>query len=173
LNLSSELKTIKLYSNDPDQEISEVVVLGNFGMKSNQITSEMLPGGDLYDIYYNNLELDRSRLLDNPLQPGQFMIIANGKTKLEDDLSLTLSLESSSNQILNIYPNPTQNILNIVFPSRQRYNLTFFDSNGRLVDNNKHEGIVLEKDISNYNNGLYYVLIQSESDISLVKIIKN
>ena len=101
------------------------------------------------------------------------MIIANGKTKLEDDLSLTLSLESSSNQILNIYPNPTQNILNIVFPSRQRYNLTFFDSNGRLVDNNKHEGIVLEKDISNYNKGFYYVLIQSESDISLVKIIKN
>ena len=99
----------------------------SYGMKSNQITSEMLPGGDLYDIYHNNLELDRSSLLDNPLQPGQFMIIANGKTKLEDDLSLTLSLESSSNQILNIYPNPTQNILNIVFPSRQRYNLTFFD----------------------------------------------
>ena len=92
LNLSSDLKTIKLYSNEPDQEISEVVVIGNFGMKSNQITSEMLPGGDLYDIYYNNLVLDRSRLLDNPLQPGQFMIIANGKTKLEDDLSLTLSL---------------------------------------------------------------------------------
>ena len=55
LNLSSDLKTIKLYSNEPDQEISEVVVIGNFGMRSNQITSEMLPGGDLYDIY-NNLK---------------------------------------------------------------------------------------------------------------------
>ena len=47
------------------------------------------------------------------------MIIANGKTKLEDDLSLTLSLESSNNQILNIYPNPTQNILNIVFKKKE------------------------------------------------------
>ncbi len=173
LNLSSELKTIKLFSNEPDQEISEVVVIGNFGMKSNQITSEMLPGGDLYDIYNNNLELDRSRLLDNPLQPGHFMIIANGKTKLEDDLSLTLSLESSKIQILNIYPNPTQNILNIVFPSRQRYNLTFFDLNGRLIENNQHEGITLEKDISNYNKGFYYVLIESESNTSFVRIIKN
>ena len=173
LNLSSDLKTIKLYLNELNQEISEVVVIGNFGMDSNQINSDMLPGGELYDIYNNNLELDRSRLLENPIQPGQFMIIGNGKTKLEDDLSLTLSLESSNNQILNIYPNPTQNILNIVFPRRQRYNLTFFDSNGRLVDNNKLEGIALEKDISNYNKGLYYVLIQSESKTSFVRIIKN
>ena len=81
MNLSSELKTIKLYLNDSDQEISEVVVIGNFGMKSVQITNDMLPGGNLYDIYYNNLVLDRNTLLESPLQPGQFMIIANGKTK--------------------------------------------------------------------------------------------
>ena len=60
LNLSSDLKTIKLYSNESDQEISEVVVIGNFGMKSIQITNDMLPGGNLYDIYYNNLVLDRN-----------------------------------------------------------------------------------------------------------------
>ena len=173
LNLSSDLKTIKLYSNESDQEISEVVVICNFGMKSGQITTEMLPEGDLYDIYYNNLVIDRNTLLDSPLQPGEFMIIANGKTRLEDDLSLTLNLESSSRQILNIYPNPTQNILNIVFPSRERYDLFFFDSNGRLVDNTKHEGISLKKDISNYNKGFYYVIIQSESNTSFVRIIKN
>ena len=173
LNLSSDLKTIKLYSNEPDQEISEVVVIGNFGMKSNQITNEMLPGGDLYDIYYNNLVLDRNTLLESPLQPGQFMIIANGKTKLEDDQGLALGLERSDNQILNIYPNPTQNILNIVFPSRQRYDLIFLDSNGRLIDTNQLDGSILEKDISNYNKGFYYVLIQSESETSFVRIIKN
>ena len=173
LNLSSDLKTIKLYSNESDQEISEVVVIVNFGMKSSQITTEMLPEGDLYDIYYNNLVIDRNTLLDSPLQPGEFMIIANGKTRLEDDLSLTLNLESSSHQILNIYPNPTQNILNIVFPSRERYDLFFFDSNGRLVDNTKHEGIALKKDITNYNKGFYYVIIQSESNTSYVRIIKN
>tara|TARA_Y100000768_G_scaffold383731_1_gene366393 strand:- start:161 stop:2941 length:2781 start_codon:yes stop_codon:yes gene_type:complete len=172
MNLSSELKTIKLYSNDPAQEISEVLVIGNFGMKSIQIKSDMLPEGDLYDIYYNNLELDRSRILDNPLQPGKFMIIANGETKLEDDLSLTLSLEGSTNQILNIYPNPTQNILKIVFPSRQRYDLTFYDSNGKLVDNNQFVGATIEKDISNYDKGFYYVLIQSKSNTSYVRILK-
>ena len=173
MNLSSELKTIKLYLNDSDQEISEVVVIGNFGMKSVQITNDMLPGGNLYDIYYNNLVLDRNTLLESPLQPGQFMIIANGKTKLEDDQGLALGLERSDNQILNVYPIPTQNILNIEFSRRKRYELIFLDSNGRLIDTNQLDGSILEKDISNYNKGFYYVLVQSESDTSFVRIIKN
>ena len=173
MNLSSELKTIKLYLNGPDQEISEVVVIGNFSMKSIQITNDMLPGGNLYDIFYNNLVLDRNILLESPLQPGQFMIIANGKTKLEDDQGLALGLERSDNQILNVYPNPTQNILTIEFLRRKRYELIFFDSNGRLIDTNQLDGSILEKDISNYNKGFYYVLVQSESDTSFVRIIKN
>ena len=66
-----------------------------------------------------------------------------------------------------------KNILNIKFSRRKRYELIFLDSNGRLIDTNQLDGSILEKDISNYNKGFYYVLVQSESETSFVRIIKN
>ena len=94
-NLSSDLKYIKLISEENNEIISQVLIVGNFGLESVKVPIELFPDGELYDIFSNNMPVEKSILSENPLQPGQFFIIADGKTKIEDDIGLTLSTESA------------------------------------------------------------------------------
>ena len=106
-NLSSDLKYIKLISEENNEIISQMLIVGNFGLESVKVPIELFPDGELYDIFSNNMPVEKSILSENPLQPGQFFIIADGKTKIEDDIGLTLSTENVVNRDYKIYPNPT------------------------------------------------------------------
>ena len=172
IEASSELKYIKLFSNESNQDISEVIIIGNFGLQSINIPEEILPDGELYDIYSNNLELDKVSILNSPLQPGKFLILADGKTDLEDDYDMTLNTEHSYGKF-KIYPNPTDDILNIEFPRPDKYDLSFIDSKGSKIYKNHFNGSFYSKDISNFLRGIYFIEVLTETEKIIFKLIKN
>ena len=172
-NLSSDLKYIKLISEENNEIISQVLIVGNFGLESVKVPIELFPDGELYDIFSNNMPVEKSILSENPLQPGQFFIIADGKTKIEDDIGLTLSTESVVQRDYKIYPNPTTGILNIQLPSWDNYDITFTNSNGKKVDNFKFKGIFFTKDISELAEGIYFLDVKSNFDSFKFRLVIN
>ena len=173
VNLSSDLKYIQLFSEDSDEIISELLIIGNFGLESTKIPLELFPDGKLYDIFNNNMEVEKLVVSENPLQPGQFFIIADGKTQIEDDIGLTLSAESLIHKNYNIYPNPFTEKLNVQLPTWDNYDITFTNSNGKKIDNTEFEGIFLMKDVSEFSNGIYFLKVKSSTDSFTLRVIKN
>jgi hypothetical protein len=173
VNLSSELKYIKLLSEDNNEIISEVLIIGNFGLESIKIPINLFPDGDLYDIFNNNMSVDKSVLSESPLQPGHFFIIADGKTKIEDDYGLTLISENRANSDYKIFPNPFTEKLNISLPSWDKYQITLIDSNGKKIYNSEYEGDFLTKDVSEFSEGMYFLEVKSGTESLTFRVIKN
>ena len=172
-NLSSDLKYIKLISEENNEIISQVLIVGNFGLESIKVPIELFPDGELYDIFSNNMPVEKSILSENPLQPGQFFIIADGKTKIEDDIGLTLSTESVVHRDYKIYPNPTTGILNIQLPSWDNYDITFINSNGKKINNFEFSGIFFTKDVSELAEGIYFLDVKSNFDSFKFRLVIN
>ena len=172
-NLLSDLKYIQLFSEDNNGIISELLIVGNFGLESVKVPIELFPDGELYDIFSNNMPVEKSILSENPLQPGQFFIIADGKTKIEDDIGLTLSTESVVQRDYKIYPNPTTGILNIQLPSWDNYDITFINSNGKKINNFEFSGIFFTKDVSELAEGIYFLDVKSNFDSFKFRLVIN
>lgn len=72
---------------------------------------------------------------------------------------------------LRIYPNPSDNILNIEFTSnkRERYSMKLFSSQGQLIDEfTIHENLVLS--LTKYKSGLYLVVLSNSKETETHKI---
>ena len=88
------------------------------------------------------------------------------------------SLTESSNSILviNVYPNPTSEILTIGVYSELSVNFKaiLFDVNGRKLWEESALDRQITKDLSTLNNGLYYLKIYNEKKLNyqIHKIIK-
>jgi len=172
-NLSSDLKYIKLFSEENNETISQVLIFGNFGLESVMVPIELFPDGELYDIFSNNMPVEKAILSENPLQPGQFFIIADGKTKIDDDIGLALSTESVVHRDYKIYPNPTTGKLNIQLPSWDNYDITFSNSNGKKINNFEFNGIFFTKDISELAEGIYFLDVKSNFDSFKFRLVIN
>jgi hypothetical protein len=77
---------------------------------------------------------------------------------------------TSSNQLLSekyvVYPNPTSDWIYV--RGTEYMNLTLLDYNGRLIETQNSNRI----DLSEYNSGIYFLIIETESEIHQEKIIK-
>ena len=73
---------------------------------------------------------------------------------------------------LDVYPNPTNGILNIELTGQQEKELILYNTNGQQVYTNK-----LNKtstlDLSNLSNGVYYLQIKNEKSVDTKKLILN
>jgi hypothetical protein len=85
-------------------------------------------------------------------------------------LSVVENIENS----ISIYPNPTQNNINVKFEetiSNASYRL--IDVAGREVVTSTLNGVSsLNLDLSNQNNGVYFLMINIEGEVITKKIIK-
>ena len=93
-----------------------------------------------------------------------------------DDLTYSTSvsvIENFENSI-SIYPNPTQNNINVNFEetiNNASYRLV--DVAGREVVSSSINGVCsLNLDLSNHNNGVYFLMINIEGEVITKKIIK-
>lgn len=172
-NLSSELKYIQLFSEDNNGIISEVIIVGNFGLESIKIPSELFPDGELFDIFSNNMPVEKSTLSENPLQPGQFLIIADGKTEIEDDIVLTLSVEKRMHKNYKIYPNPFKEKLNLLLPEWGSYEIIFTNSDGKKINNDEFKGNLYTYDGSELSDGIYFVKVKSATDSFAFRVVKD
>ncbi|RMA57756.1 discoidin domain-containing protein [Ulvibacter antarcticus] len=87
--------------------------------------------------------------------------------------SLILDVNASELDAVSIFPNPTQNTINIVSPNAALTGIEIFDLRGRSV---KRVTITSETtqriDISNLESALYFVKISSENGLITKRIIK-
>jgi len=77
-------------------------------------------------------------------------------------------------QNIYIYPNPTQNIVNIISPQTEITGVEVFDIRGRIVDiidlNNQGSHQV---DLTNLKSALYFVKISTESGSITKRVVKH
>ena len=172
-NLSSDLKYIQLFSENNNVIISEVLIVGNFGLESIKIPSELFPDGELFDIFSNNIPVEKSTLSENPLQPGQFFIIANGKTQIEDDIVLSLSVENRMHKNYKIYPNPFKEKLSLLLPEWGSYEIIFTNSDGKKINNDEFKGNLYTYDGSELSDGIYFIKVKSATDSFAFRVVKD
>ncbi|WP_336070211.1 T9SS type A sorting domain-containing protein [Mesoflavibacter sp. CH_XMU1404-2] len=90
------------------------------------------------------------------------------------DASVALSIDQFNVSEFKIYPNPASTMLNISFnaPNENNYTLTLTDIQGKVVIN---QLVTLTEsyslDVSNFSKGVYFLKIENENQLNLVKKI--
>jgi hypothetical protein len=119
----------------------------------------------------------------NPFIVGGDTLILGGSVNNTEDIFISKFTcdginnvrENSTNQQINIYPNPTSEILNINFLQTQRRNTEVVITNllGEQVKEarNKSQEERVEMDVSNLPNGIYFVSVKTTEGIFTKKII--
>lgn len=83
----------------------------------------------------------------------------------------TTSLEKESNRI-KIFPNPTNNILNVL--ANETINkMELFDINGRMIYTATPDKNVVSLDVEEFTSGMYLLKVTTQNGIETKKIIKN
>ncbi|NLA25143.1 MAG: T9SS type A sorting domain-containing protein, partial [Bacteroidales bacterium] len=93
-----------------------------------------------------------------------------------DDIRLDGEHNSNSNfktEKLKLYPNPTNDIVNLVFSELTNGELVVFDSSGRNLFENKINTDNYFLNMKNYKSGVYFIKVFTEKDVITQKIIKN
>lgn len=85
----------------------------------------------------------------------------------------TLGVEETTEKAINIdiYPNPSSDILHIAFNSSEEYKLKLYNSNGKLVGQWNLSKAVSDVIINDISSGLYLGVFESNSKIQTKKII--
>jgi hypothetical protein len=81
-----------------------------------------------------------------------------------------LGLDETTAAKGSVYPNPTTGLANIEFPGMFTYSVT--DAQGRTILNGKASESA-QVDLSSFSDGVYQVLIQTETVSTIVRIVKN
>lgn len=86
---------------------------------------------------------------------------------------ILLKNENLQNNAVQIFPNPTTSLLNIIFEKHSSYNFSIFDYTGKRMlkkkINNKKE---LQLSISNFPKGIYFLSIKTGNNTIIKKFIK-
>lgn len=91
-----------------------------------------------------------------------------------DTISITTNLSSEEFNLseINVYPNPTENQLNINFSKGIIKDLSINDINGRTVKNIMVDNSQIVLDINDLNSGIYFLNINTDNGNLIKKIIK-
>jgi hypothetical protein len=73
---------------------------------------------------------------------------------------------------LSVYPNPTSGALTLEVNGASAASVEISDVTGRIVLTDATVGSKTEFDLSTLANGIYYVKVQSDASVEVVKIIK-
>lgn len=104
--------------------------------------------------------------------PTNTATISNNATGCNSRTEIEIACENLNNEEHNtisvtLYPNPTKGVLYINGVSEGK--VIIYDTIGRFI---KEQSLTTEINLSNLNNGLYYILIEHESGTSVKSILK-
>lgn len=72
-----------------------------------------------------------------------------------------------------LYPNPVQNNLNLIFETVDSYQITFFDINTKLIKSASFYGSQIKFDLEFFDSGLYLVKVTDKNNASsFLKVVK-
>ncbi len=73
---------------------------------------------------------------------------------------------------VRIYPNPTAGDFNVEFNTAVERTVEVVDVTGRVIVSKVSSEQVVDVNLNNLSNGIYYVKIQSDNSVKVVKIVK-
>ncbi len=99
--------------------------------------------------------------------------IFNGRFTLQFESEEILNNSETSIDAITIYPNPTQNILNVVSPHSDITGVMVYDVRGRKITNVEidHQG-AYQIDMTSFESAMYFVKIITENGSVIKRIIK-
>ncbi len=164
-SFSSDVKYLKL-ENPQSSNIKNAIILANFGVESKEVSSLILPDGQWFDIYRNNQIVTVSSSNRIQLNPGQFLILADKKTVLDDNENFLLASENfNSEPDIVLYPNPSEG--KFYYDANEFVKLPLeieiYDSYGKLVSKKEFMKKHSLLNLQNPFNGLYTVLFKGDN----------
>jgi parallel beta-helix repeat protein len=145
-----------------------------------QVTVNQSKGKLQYAWYYNNLQIEEARNSElKTAKAGQYYVIVtdslNCPAKSQVINVIISGLEDEQNANFKLYPNPTENVLNIEIPmdfdfqTLQVYNLL-----GQLatIKIQKQDTNVLQVQVANLSSGVYWVEIKGRKGSLKRKFVK-
>ena len=85
---------------------------------------------------------------------------------------LAVKSQTKVNTDLNVYPNPTQNVVNIEQQKANDIKVDVIDATGKLVLTTTGQNQLTTIDLSGYTNGLYFIKVSSDEGFKVTKMIK-
>jgi len=103
---------------------------------------------------------------------------ANGCTNITtitQNVQECLGVQETSTTLagVKVYPNPTGGVLTVELANGADKNIQVTDVTGRVVLNKTGKNERIEMNLNTLSNGIYYVRIQSENAVEVIKVIKN
>ena len=77
-----------------------------------------------------------------------------------------------NDQVISIYPNPSNSILTIETGISDHYNIEITCLNGQMMYKTEMEGTTYQLDLSSFQKGVYFITIRSKDFVTTRKIIK-
>ena len=160
------LKKIHL-TNPSATDIQNIVIIGNFGVTTQNITPFFQQTGTWYNLLDDNTTITVTNTTASiSLAPGEFKVYGNKPATLSNE---DITLEKNS---LQLYPNPTSSSFSL---SKEIQEVSVFDITGKQVKKFTKNGIKKNAYfITNLKTGIYFVIIKENSNkITTKKLIIN
>jgi len=129
--------------------------------------------------WYNNGNLINGATNDTytPNQSGNYSVVItdpNGCAFSSSIYAYSVGIESKTNNLWSVYPNPANYSINIILSNTLNTDhIEIYDISGRLIDNYSLNGNNSQEiNISNYYAGTYLILLRSNKGILTKKFIK-
>jgi hypothetical protein len=90
--------------------------------------------------------------------------------KFDNSANSSIS-EKNTNRNINIYPNPSEKLLNIETSEPEEWNAIITDSKGAQINQIQFQKST-QLDINNYAPGVYYIQLTSKEEVLNYKFIK-
>jgi hypothetical protein len=106
---------------------------------------------------------------------GDYAVIVtqNGCTDTSLCVNITgIGINELSGSTINIYPNPTNDILNISIGKNVVNKITLSDSQGKLVYSLTTMKKLITIDLKETSKGVYFLQVQGENEVNTYKIVK-
>lgn len=106
------------------------------------------------------------------MDPSGTTVFKRRFVRVSDTCGINTSNKSVFSNGFNIYPNPCQNVLNIITTSEKEIKVTLMDAVGKMIEEWVYSGSLFYTiDTKNYINGAYFIRIEIDNQIWANKVI--
>ena len=164
-SISSTIQQFYNYGNGIDEDYFDLNIWVNYN--NNEVTGTLQTY--CYKIYPNS---NSSSFFWYPVNP-EYVHFTYSLHLFNNTLGMN-SYDENTEENISIYPNPSSGLLTLVWKEELNVTqLSVFDTQGKLcLDRNISYGNSKEIDISNLDDGVYYVKVFSEKEIYTKRIVK-
>jgi hypothetical protein len=78
---------------------------------------------------------------------------------------------NTENRTVNIYPNPSDDLINIEVGEKHHATIEIYNVSGRLVYSKELNSKVEKIDLSGFSRGMYLVKVSQEQDVKVGKVV--